>query len=61
MSSDKQNHPPPHDDATVVLRIARDRKARWVKLSRDEGKKLTDWIVERVERDDAASTPDERR
>jgi hypothetical protein len=32
------------------MRVTRERKARWVQQSRAEGKKLTDWIVERVER-----------
>lgn len=42
----------PDDDLVPMpLRVARERKALWVQLSRAEGKKLADWIVERVERD----------
>ncbi|WP_131798521.1 hypothetical protein [Acidovorax sp. GW101-3H11] len=39
------------DLVPMPLRVSKERKARWVQLSRAEGKKLTDWIVERVERD----------
>lgn len=34
----------------LALRVTQERKARWVQQSRAEGKKLVDWIVERVER-----------
>lgn len=48
-------HPPadkpqPGDLLPIQLRVPAETKASWVKRSRDEGKKLTDWIVERVER-----------
>ncbi len=44
--------PKPADDLVPMpVRVSRERKALWVKLSRAEGKTLTDWIVERVERD----------
>ncbi len=46
-----QDQTPDDDLVPMPLRVARERKARWVQLSRAEGKKLTDWIVERVERD----------
>lgn len=41
-----------HNDDLVPmpLRVEKERKARWVRQSRSEGKKLTDWIIERVER-----------
>lgn len=35
--------------AQIHLRVTAVTKARWVRLSREEGKKLTDWIVEKVE------------
>ena len=46
-----QDQKPADDDVPMPLRVSRERKALWVQLSRAEGKKLTDWIVERVERD----------
>lgn len=46
-----QDHKPADDLVPMPLRVSQERKARWVQLSRAEGKKLTDWIVERVERD----------
>jgi len=36
-------------DATIHLRVPATTKARWVRQSRAEGKRLTDWIIERVE------------
>lgn len=41
----------------MPMRVTRERKARWVKQSRAEGKKLTDWIIERVERADPLQEP----
>ena len=38
------------NDALIHLRVSRELKGRWVAQSRAENKKLTDWIVERVER-----------
>lgn len=40
----------PDDDALIHLRIPAALKARWVRDSRAAGQRLTDWIVERVER-----------
>jgi len=37
------------DDATIHLRVPAELKGRWVRKSRAEGKRLTDWIVEKVE------------
>lgn len=37
------------EHAHVHLRVPAVTKARWVRQSREEGKKLTDWIVEKVE------------
>lgn len=38
------------DHALVHLRIPAAQKARWVRESRAQGMRLTDWIVHRVER-----------
>ena len=46
-----QDQTPADDLVPMPLRVSKARKALWVQLSRAEGKKLTDWIVERVERD----------
>lgn len=51
-----QNQTPADDLVPMPLRVSKERKARWVQLSRAEGKKLTDWIIERVERDQPADT-----
>ena len=37
-------------DALIHLRVPAATKARWVRESRAAGMRLTDWIVERVER-----------
>lgn len=37
-------------DALIHLRVPAALKGRWVRESRAAGKRLTDWIVERVER-----------
>ena len=47
-----ENKTSPTDDTLIHLRVSRERKGRWVKQSRDVGMKLTDWIIERVERHD---------
>lgn len=38
------------DDATIHLRVPASLKGRWVCESRAAGVRLTDWIVEKVER-----------
>ena len=38
------------DIAAVHLRVPRELKARWVQESRDAGMRLTDWLVQRIER-----------
>lgn len=43
------NNPSEGSDALIHLRVPAATKARWVRESRKEGKKLTDWIVGRVE------------
>lgn len=40
---------PEGSDALIHLRVPMAVKARWVAQSRREGKKLTDWIVDKVE------------
>lgn len=37
------------DGALIHLRVPAETKARWVRESRAEGKRLTDWIIEKVE------------
>lgn len=37
-------------DALIHMRVPAETKARWVRESRNDGKRLTDWIVEKVER-----------
>jgi len=37
-------------DATIHLRTTAARKGRWIRASRAAGMRLTDWIIERVER-----------
>ena len=39
-------------DAVIHLRVAAGTKASWVRESRAAGMRLSDWIVERVERTD---------
>jgi hypothetical protein len=34
----------------IPIQVSPERKAHWLAQSRAEGKKITDWIVERVER-----------
>lgn len=41
---------PEGSDALIHLRVPAAVKARWVRESRLDGKKLTDWITDRVER-----------
>lgn len=38
------------NDAIIHLRVPAETKARWVRESRAEGKRLTDWICEAVEK-----------
>ena len=43
------NTPKQDDKDTIVVRPPKGTKAKWVRQSQAERKKLTDWIVERVE------------
>lgn len=43
-------------DALIHLRVSAALKGRWVRESRAAGQRLTDWIIERVERAEAAMT-----
>ena len=36
-------------DSLIHMRVSRELKGRWVALSRKEGAKLTDWIINAVE------------
>lgn len=50
MTTNSEQKPVAEEDFAIIhLRVPRATKARWVRISRDEGKKLTDWIVARVE------------
>jgi DNA (cytosine-5)-methyltransferase 1 len=40
----------PNDRSEVVITVPRTTKARWVAQSRACGQKLTDWLIERIER-----------
>lgn len=44
----------------MCQRVTRERKGDWVAKSRAAGKRLTDWIVEQVERPDAREARDEQ-
>lgn len=48
------------EHAHVHLRVPAVTKARWVRQSREEGKKLTDWIVEKVEAGIKPASPAEQ-
>lgn len=49
-SRSRYTEPMPATDAQVVLRVSPALKNKWVKASQSEGKKLTDWIIEKMER-----------
>ena len=38
--------------AVIHLRVPSELKAKWVLQSRAEGKRLTDWIVEKIEKNE---------
>lgn len=42
------------DTIPVVLPVPREKKAEWVRQSQAEGRKLTDWLLERIEIGDEA-------
>lgn len=37
-------------EALIHLRVPATTKARWVRQSRSEGKKLSDWIIEKIDK-----------
>ena len=39
----------PSDKLAIHLRVPAQIKARWVSQSRSEGKRLTDWIIEKID------------
>ena len=45
------------DQAQVVITVPRAKKGTWVAASRAQGRKLTDWLIERIDAPDA-SAPD---
>lgn len=36
-------------EATISIRVPAEMKARWVKMSRSKGKRLTEWVVDQIE------------
>ncbi|TSE32099.1 hypothetical protein [Tepidimonas charontis] len=44
------------NEALIHLRVPASLKARWVRLSRENSQRLTDWIIERVERSISMAT-----
>lgn len=49
------NNKPPGD--TIVLQAPVGTKGNWVRRSRDAGRKLSDWVVDAVERGAAPESP----
>ena len=45
------------DQSQVVITVPREKKGAWVAASRAQGRKLTDWLIERIDAPDA-SAPD---
>lgn len=45
------------DSAQVVITVPRAKKGAWVADSRAQGRKLTDWLIERVDAPSEASAP----
>lgn len=42
------------DTIPVILPVPREKKAEWVRQSQAEGRKLTDWLLERIDKGDKA-------
>lgn len=45
------------DQAQVVITVPREKKGVWVAASRAQGRKLTDWLIERIDASSEASAP----
>lgn len=45
------------DQAQVVITVHRAKKGAWVAASRAQGRKLTDWLIERIDATSEASAP----
>ena len=43
------------DSAQVVIIVPRAKKGAWVAASRAQGRKLTDWLIERIDAPDASA------
>ena len=43
------------DTAQVVITVPRAQKGAWVATSRAQGRKLTDWLIERIDAPDASA------
>ena len=46
-----------NEKSQVVITVPRAKKGAWVAASRNQGRKLTDWLIERIDAPDA-SAPD---
>ena len=43
------------DSAQVVITVPRAKKGAWVAASRAQGRKLTEWLIERIDAPDASA------
>ena len=43
-----------NDESYVVITVPRAKKGAWVAASRAQGRKLTDWMIERIDAPDAS-------
>ena len=43
------------DQSQVVITVPRAKKGAWVAASRAKGRKLTDWLIERIDAPDASA------
>ena len=46
-----------NDKSHVVITVPRAKKGAWVAASRAQGRKLTDWLIERIDAPDASEQP----
>ena len=44
-----------NDKSHVVITVPRAKKGAWVAASRAQGRKLTDWLIERIDAPDASA------
>ena len=46
-----------NEKSQVVITVPRAKKGAWVAASRAQGRKLTDWLIERIDAPDASENP----